>query len=677
MDLRTVLLIVLAVVAALTIVFYQYFYKNPRKGSLKIILAALRFVTLFCGLLLLINPKFEDNDYYVEKANLVLLVDHSSSMQETSSKNELSEVIRTLTNDPELEKRFSVHQFGFGKSIEQTDSIKFDQENTDVSNALSTINEIFLNGNNAVVMFTDGNQTLGRDYEFIDLAGNISVNPVVIGDTTQYEDISVGLVNINKYAFLKNKFPVEATVLYQGSKPVSKTVTISINGERVHQQRVELNALKNSYTLSTLLEAQSVGVKTIKVEVGTLNNERNTINNTKESAIEVIDEKTNILIVSDMLHPDIGALKKSMEANQQRSVSIVKPSVGNNELDDADIFILYQPNRNFESVYDFLKNSGANYFTITGSKTDWNFLNRAQQSFLKDNNNQSEEILPILNNAFGIFGLGDFVVDGFPPLNGSLGDIVLNKNGETVMFQQIRGVDLDKPLFSILSEGKQREAVLFGEGIWRWRAQTYRNDQSFQKFDDFMGSLMVYLTSDNQRSRLELENALIFENAGMAKVRASYFDESYQFDSNATLSIKVEGTDNDFVRESPMLLKSSYYEVDLGDLAAGEYRFTVTVNGENIKRSGTFRILDFNPEKQLTASNYKKLGRLAQKTDGKLYYPSTVESLVRDLTSSQQFIPVQKSRQNIVSLIDFRILLGLIVLALSSEWFIRKYNGLM
>src|SRR5690606_38193746 len=184
----------------------------------------------------------------------------------------------------------------------------------------------------------------------------------------------------------------------------------------------------NSQTLSTSIEAQSVGVKTIKVVVGTLDNERNTINNTKESAIEVIDEKTNILIVSDMLHPDIGALKKSMEANQQRSVSIVKPSVGNKELDDADIFILYQPNRNFQSVYDFLKNSGANYFTITGSKTDWNFLNRAQQSFLKDNNNQSEEILPILNNTFGIFGLGVFAVDGFPPLNGSLGAIMLNNS---------------------------------------------------------------------------------------------------------------------------------------------------------------------------------------------------------------------------------------------------------
>ena len=72
MELRTVLLIVLAAVAALSLVFYQYFYKNPRKGNLKFILAAMRFLTLFCGLLLLINPKFVNNDYYLEKTNLVL-----------------------------------------------------------------------------------------------------------------------------------------------------------------------------------------------------------------------------------------------------------------------------------------------------------------------------------------------------------------------------------------------------------------------------------------------------------------------------------------------------------------------------------------------------------------------------------------------------------------------------
>ncbi|WP_127141933.1 VWA domain-containing protein [Flagellimonas marinaquae] len=677
MELSTVFLIVLAVAAALTLVYFQYFYKNPRKGSLNIILAALRFVTLFCGLLLLINPKFVSKDFFVEKANLILLVDNSTSMEDATTKSDISQVIAKLKADDELNKRFNLHQYGFGNTISATDSIQFDQGNTDIANALSTLNEVFVTGNNAIVLFSDGNQTLGRDYGYITLNENTSVNPVVVGDTTQYEDIAVGLINVNKYAFLRNSFPIETSIWYQGTRPVSSTVTISINGSRVHQERVNLSATVNSTTLNTLVEAQSVGIKTIKVEVGALENERNMANNSKETAIEVIDEKTNVALVSDILHPDIGSLKKSIESNEQRSVTLLKPTADQSQFEEMGLIILYQPNRNFRNVYTFLENSGANYVTITGSQTDWNFLNGIQQSFSVSGSRQSEDILPVLNNAFALFGLGDFSVDGFPPLKGTLGDIQLKKNSETIMFQQLQGIQLDKPLFVILNESNIKEAVLFGEDIWRWRAQVYRNDQDFKRFDDFMGSLMVYLSSNKQRSRLELDYELVFDNASMAKIKASYFDEAYQFNGNATLSIDIKGIDNGFSREAPMLLKGTFYEVDLSDLEPGEYNFTVTVKEDNLSRSGSFRILDFNPEKQLISADFKKMKRLADKNNGQVFYLDKLEELQNNLISSQQFLPVQKSRDNVVSLIDFRILLGLIILSLAAEWFIRKYNGLI
>ena len=117
MDLSTVLLIVLAVAAALTLVYFQYFYKNPRKGSLKIILAALRFVTLFCGLILLINPKFVSKDYFVEKANLILLVDNSTSMKDGTSTANLSRIIEEIKENKALNERFTIHQYGFGNGI--------------------------------------------------------------------------------------------------------------------------------------------------------------------------------------------------------------------------------------------------------------------------------------------------------------------------------------------------------------------------------------------------------------------------------------------------------------------------------------------------------------------------------------------------------------------------------
>ncbi len=675
MEMRTVLLIILSAVAALSLVFYQYFFKNPRKGSLNIILATIRFLTLFCGLLLLVNPKFVDRDYYVEKAKLIFLVDDSESLQTTISKESLTNTINQFKDNGELTDRFNIDQYAFGAAIEATDSLTLAQRSTDIANALSTIDQIYLKGNNVVVLLTDGNSTYGRDYEYLNLNPSLTVFPVVVGDTTQYEDVSIGLVNSNTYAFLRNKFPIEATINYRGNTAIRSSVAVAVDGKTVHREQITLSPSVNSKTMSIVTEATSVGIKNIKISVVALENERNTANNTKETAIEVIDEKTDVVIVSDMLHPDIGALKKSIESNEQRSVTIIKPSEINTRA-DADLVLLYQPNRNFSNVYDMLKKSGLNYFTITGSKTDWNFLNRAQQRFFQTGSSQSEEIVPVLNNAFGIFGLGDFNLDNYPPLIGSLGDLELKVNNETILFQQIRGVGLNKPLFSILTEGKHKEAVLFGENIWRWRAQTFRNDQSFKRFDDFMGNLMVYLGSDNQRSRLELEYPAVFDNAGMAKIRASYFDESYQFDSKANLSITVNGP-NDFRREYPMLLKGSYFEVDLSDLTSGSYQFTVSEGQSNTKRSGSFRILDFNPELQQTASDYRKLDRLAQKTGGRITYLDSLTELETALGSSKQFVPIQKSRENVVSLIDFRILLGLMAITLALEWFIRKYNGLI
>jgi hypothetical protein len=677
MELRTVLLIVLAAIAALSLVVYQYFFKNPRKGSLKIILAALRFLTLFCGLLLLINPKFVNRDYFLEKANLIVLVDDSSSMLQAQSQDNLSGMLQTLSDNQNLKERFEVHQYAFGKDIRPMDSLRLNKKSTDIAAAISAVNEIFVNGNNAVVLITDGNQTLGRDYEHLNLGENISINPIVIGDTTAYEDISIGLTNTNTYAFLNNKFPVETTILYNGKTAVSKTMTISLDGKTVHRQQVTLNDTKNSQTVHALLEAQSVGVKTIRIEVENLSNEKNTINNQKETAIEVIDERTKVMIISDLLHPDIGALKKSIEANEQRSVALHGPNVSSNTLDEADLLILYQPTRAFANVYDHVSKSRVSAFTITGKHTDWNFLNRAQKAFQKANSTQSEDILPVRNNTFKPFDIEDFDINGFPPLNGTLGDIQLNKNGEVLLFQQIRGVNLDQPLFTILTDGSQREAVLFGENIWKWRAQTYRNHENFESFDAFIGKLMVYLANSGQRNRLELDYNLVFDSPSLALIRASYFDESYQFDSNANINIDIQGKENNFVRRSPMLQKGNFFEVDLSDLEAGEYQFTVSVTDENLKQSGQFKILDFNPEKQHMGANYGKLGRLANNTMGKLYFPKDLQTLSDDLSTAQQYLPVQKSKQNIVSLIDFRILLGLMALTLTLEWFIRKYNGLI
>ncbi|GMN08820.1 hypothetical protein MTsPCn9_07240 [Croceitalea sp. MTPC9] len=676
MQTSTVLLILLAAIVSLCFVLFQYFYKT-RKDKTNKFLAFLRFVALFCSLLLLINPKFSKEEYYTEKPNLIVVSDNSKSILNLEGEEDVRKSINGIKSNSKLGERFDTTYYTFGSNISTNDTLVFNENNTDIAEAITTLGEIYNKQTNAVILIGDGNQTLGTDYEYLTLDSGLHVFPVVAGDTTSYEDLYVGQVIINKYAFLRNRFPVETSVTYSGNKNVSSVARIYLDGRQVFQQPLSFSKNDNAKTISATIKAENVGVKDLRVQVDKLSNEKNTANNVKEQAIEVIDEKTNVGIVSSIMHPDIGALKKSIETNEQREVKILKPNVSSEVLEDIDVFILYQPNTNFKTVFDFISNKGLGSFTITGSKTDWNFLNAVQSSFLKESYNQKEEVIPSKNAAFNLFDISDLSFEGYPPLESGLGDLSILKPYESIANQRIKGVELDTPLFLIINQEKSKEAVLFGENIWKWRVQTYRNERSFKAFDDFTGKLILFLSDVKQKSRLTVDYELVYDGSTNAKISASFFDNSYTFDPNASLILELSRKAPDFNREFPMLLKGNNYEFNLDGLEAGDYDFSITESKEKISKSERFKILDFNLENQFLSSNYKKLERFAITTGGKSYFPNQMESLINDLENDTRFTPVQKSNRNVVSLIDFRYLLFFIVLAFAAEWFIRKYNGLL
>jgi hypothetical protein len=206
--------------------------------------------------------------------------------------------------------------------------------------------------------------------------------------------------------------------------------------------------------------------------------------------------------------------------------------------------------------------------------------------------------------------------------------------------------------------------------------QSYRNDRSFENFDSFMGKLMRYLSANKGNERLSLEYKSIYQGSNDAKLTATYFDETFVFDSNSVLTVELNNTKNGGSTQFPMLLKNNFYEADFSDLPPGTYSFKVRVKDDNRTKSGSFTILDFDVERQFLSTDYKKLGQLAEVTQGGLYFQNNADSLLQDLLENNRFVPTQKSTKNIVSLIDFRLLLAIIIAALTAEWFIRKYNGL-
>jgi hypothetical protein len=677
MQTTTVLLIILAALIAMIIVLFQYFYNSKNKGKLRLWLSFLRFSALFGVFLLLINPEFTKRDFILEKSNLLLLVDNSSSMKQNEAYTDIDAILNDIRASGDIQNIFDIEKYHFGGSLSTEDSLSFSDKNTDITKALKSLNTIFGNGNGAIVLLTDGNSTIGEDYEYYGRSQKFPIYPIVLGDTTSYEDLKINQVNVNKYAFLNNKFPVESFISYEGEADIRAKFNIAVDGKKVYSQNITLSKDNNTKTINTLLEANSVGLKKIRFDLEPLVNEKNINNNGKNVSVEVINEKTNIAIISDMLHPDLGALKKSLESNEQRSVSIHKPSIDINELQDIDMFILYQPNGSFRNIYDYIKKSKSNTFTVSGPKTDWNFLNDVQNSYTKNSYDQSEEVIPTINKGFSLFDISNFDVDNYPPLETNLGEVLINKSHEILLGQKIKGTEIDEPLLVLAGNGLEREAILFGENIWKWRMQSFREYQSFNYFDEIMGKIILYLSTDRSRSRLVLDYKSLFEGNSDAKITATYFDETFSFDPNASISLSLKNKGTNVSKELPMLLRGNYYEVDLGNMPSGAYDFTVKVANGNVSKSGSFIILDYDVEQQFLSSDYQKLNRLAEHTSGYLYYPSGTQKLIQDLVANNNFKPTRKSNENIVSLVDFKILLGIIILALSTEWFIRKYNGLI
>ena len=77
------------------------------------------------------------------------------------------------------------------------------------------------------------------------------------------------------------------------------------------------------------------------------------------------------------------------------------------------------------------------------------------------------------------------------------------------------------------------------------------------------------------------------------------------------------------------------------------------------------------------SANFEDMYLIASQTGGTLYTPEQFDGLVSQLLGSDSFRPVEKFSQKIVPLHSIWWLLAILILTISSEWFLRKYNGLL
>jgi len=624
-------------------------------------------------LLLFINPTIDRKQFIIQKSKLSVLVDNSTSIKFFQKDTLVQSIIDDFKTHSELNERFDINYYSFGDKFQLNDSLQFNESQTNIADPLNKVNKVLKNDSNAIVLITDGNQTVGNDYEYSSIKN--PVFPLVVGDTTQYEDVKISQLNVNRYSFINNQFPVEIFLQYEGNQSLKLRYTIENKGKIIYSKLISFSPQKNSQRIEASIKATQEGSNFYKAKIEYLENEKNKTNNLKNFSVEVIDKQTEVLILSSFYHPDLGALKKSIESDQQRKVSIRTLSKNNIKLNDFQLVILYQPNNEFKEIINELTTRKANYFLISGSKTDWNFVNNQNIGIRKNYLNQDENYTASFNAGFLNFSQKDIGFDNFPPLVNKYGETSISIPHQTLFFQNINGFTSQEPLLATSNVNNHKKVFLMGEGLWKWRSTSYLNSNSFQDFDEFIGNLVQFASSKKVRNRIDVNIKSIYNANARIQVGAFYVDENYQFDDRATLLFTTINKETKEKKVIPFSLTNNSYQLELTVLESGDYEYSVDVEGQNITKKGVFKINQFEIEQQFANANKEKLQRLSNKSEGVLYFENQETSLIDQLLTDKRFVSIQKSVNTKEELINWKWLLAIIVFLLSSEWLTRKYFG--
>jgi len=638
MILNTVFYIFISICLALAISYYFYFYKNSNfKNKFYKQLFLLRAFSIFLLIFFIINPKFSSKSYSIQKPNLLLAIDQSKSIEFLNQTKAVKSFINNLKSDKKLNSKFNLRYFGFGNNLYKLDTLVFNKFQTNISKPLRQLNNLY-DKNSAIILISDGNQTNGKDYQFY--KSKLPIYALSVGDTSKFEDLKITQVNHNDLTFKGNKFPIEVFFQYQGNNQINTKFLVYENGKIIYSHLVKLSDKINVSNLKFELISKQSGLHQYTAVLNPIKGEKNKINNSAYFSIKTLSKKSNILLISNIKHPDIGALKRSIESNNQRKLKVIIGNSSKANLNNYKLVIIYQPNSNQSVLYKKLQKSNISYITITGTQTDWDFLNKAQKIYHKEVGNLNQEDFPYFNKAYKPFSTNLIDFKNFPPLLSKIGTINFSIDPEVLLFSSVNNINTKQVLAATFKYNRKRGGVIFGENIWKLRMAWFKNNKDFIGFDNFISSIIQYLSNNKLNNKIKVSYKPVIYANNPIEFDAKLYNETGEFDNRGKLEIEIKKESSNTNKIFPL-------------------------------------ILNFPIEKQFYNANFIALKTLVSNNKGGVILLENYRILVKKLINDNQYKSIQKQTIKITNLISLKWLFLLFIISASTEWFMRKYRGLI
>ncbi|MBA3971291.1 MAG: hypothetical protein H0X46_03970 [Bacteroidetes bacterium] len=113
---------------------------------------------------------------------------------------------------------------------------------------------------------------------------------------------------------------MEIVVTAKQLKGKSSTLTVSKDNAVLFTKTINFNSDIFTTTIPALFQAKATGLQHYKVRLSSLPEEMSVANNTRDVFIDVLDARQKVLILSAGPHPDVAAIKQSIQSNQNYEV---------------------------------------------------------------------------------------------------------------------------------------------------------------------------------------------------------------------------------------------------------------------------------------------------------------------------------------------------------------------
>jgi hypothetical protein len=141
------------------------------------------------------------------------------------------------------------------------------------------------------------------------------------------------------------------------------------------------------------VDANQIGFQLYTIQISALDKEYTYKNNEYSFYIEIVDNRNKVLLIAGAPHPDLTALKATLEKDENIQVQLANSTQWKEEYASADLVIWHEPGVDFsQTTLEKLKNLKKPVFYFIGPNTQSNILNQLNLGFTTTPNKQTEEV---------------------------------------------------------------------------------------------------------------------------------------------------------------------------------------------------------------------------------------------------------------------------------------------